>query len=424
MFTGLLVTIYCLLFTYLANRKTDWAIYIIAASLPSYLIRFELLSIPLTLLEAMVIILFGVFLIKNKLSWLKNFYRQPFFGPTISLLFFATLAMFLSPQLRAGAGIWKAYFIEPIMFFIVVTNTINSTAKIKKIIWALGLSLLYLSAVALAQKIGWLAETVPAAFLKPTGQVDRVVSLFGYPNALGLYFGPLIILFSGFLFWGDKKTILQAAKLAIIVVGLIIIILAQSEAAIISIVAVWLLLLLINKKTRLPATMLLLLAVALFFLNPDINQYLSAKLLLKDYSGFIRRLIWQESWQMLKDNWLFGAGLAGYQTKIANYHLPTFEIFLYPHNIFLNFWSELGLIGLLVFGWLNLKFCWNNLRAVIKRNQNYIFNLFLLAIMVQFFIHGLVDAPYLKNDLSMLFWLILAFYVINDKIIHQPTEIA
>lgn len=424
MATGILITIYCLLFACLAHKKSDWAIYIIAASLPSYLIRFELLSIPFTLLEAMVIILFAIFLIKNGFGWLKNFYQQPFFWPMITLIVLATIAVFSSPNLRGAAGIWKAYFIEPMMFFIVLTNTINSTKKINKIIWALGLSLLYLSAAAFAQKIGWLADTVPAAFLKTNGQVDRVVSLFGYPNAIGLYFSPIIILFSGFMFWGDKKIVEQIAKLAIIIIGLTVIIMAKSEAAIISIIAVWLILMIANKKTRLPAVMLVAAVVTLFFLNPDIHQYLSVKLLLKDYSGFIRRLIWQESWQMLKDNWLFGAGLAGYQTKIASYHLPTFEIFLYPHNIFLNFWSELGLIGLIAFFWLIIKFCWQNSRAVINKNKNYIFNLFLLAIMAQFLIHGLVDAPYLKNDLSMLFWLILAFYVINDKMVNRPAEAA
>jgi O-antigen ligase len=64
----------------------------------------------------------------------------------------------------------------------------------------------------------------------------------------------------------------------------------------------------------------------------------------------IRGLQWQEAVNLLKDHWLFGAGLNNYQTLMIQYHQITWlEIFLYPHNIFLNFWVELGLLGLIVF---------------------------------------------------------------------------
>lgn len=400
------LVIFCLLFAWLAWRRLTWAIFIIAAFLPGYLIRFQLLGIPLTLLESMILILFLIFLIKNKLSWLKNFRRQPFFWPIIAIACSATLAVIVSPNLLSALGIFKAYFIEPLLFFIVLISAVKTKNDWQKIFTALGLSAIYLSLFSFWQYFS--AWGVPAAFLKDSGAVDRVVGPFGYPNALGLYLAPIIILFTGLL--GQKNgRFQQAFKLIVIVFSFSAIVLAQSEAAILSVLAIWLLWGLLNKKTRKPFLLLIAIFVIVFLTNSEIRQYLLSKLLLQDYSGFIRRLIWQESWQMLKDHWFFGAGLAGYQTAIAPYHLPTFEIFLYPHNFALNFWSETGLLGLLSFAWLALKFLALNLKKLAGANRWLA--LTLIFILAQWLIHGLVDAPYFKNDLSMMFWLIMALAV-------------
>jgi len=393
-------------------------------------------------------------------------------------------------------GVWKAYFIEPLLFYIVFINVIKTKKQLHNIFWALGLSAIYLSLIAIWQLFsGW---NMPTAFLNPDGSVDRVVSIFGYPNALGLYLGPIIILFTGFLFsknpatsqknysktsskipsfptpsalggkrgWGGFPKFISLKtsnlnflntilKLSIITLSFVVIILAQSEAAILSVVGIWFLWGLIHplchshidkdsikyarchprldlgsrisskaffnikrnpfKNTRYYFLLLIILAVIAFLFIPQINSYLTEKLLLQDYSGFIRRLIWSETGKMLSDNWLLGAGLAGYQAKIAPYHLPTFEIFLYPHNIILNFWSELGILGMFSFFWLIILFLYKNLKAYLKNKTNLL-NLTLLLITIQILVHGLVDAPYFKNDLSILFWIIIGIYVVNKNI--------
>ena len=409
----IIISIFCLLFAWLSFKNLKWPVYLIIAFLPSYLIRFTVFKIPVTLLEAMIIIAFVIFLFRYRLTWLKSFKNNNFFWPLMAVILVASFSAIISPDLSKAAGIWKAYFIEPILFYILLINLIETKKDWQNIFWALGLSALYLSLISFWQfESAW---NVPAAFLQANGSVDRVVSILGYPNALGLYLGPIIILFTGFIFFDRQQKLIQLLKLSVIILSFITIILAKSEAAILSVLAIWLLWGLIIKKTRYYFLSLIILAVMVFIFVPPVNSYLSEKILLQDYSGFIRRLIWQESFTMLKDNWLLGAGLAGYQTKIIPYHLPTFEIFLYPHNIILNFWSELGLAGLLIFAYLLLKFFWLNLKDYLK-NKNNLLNLTLGLVIIQLIIHGLVDAPYLKNDLSVLFWLIIGLYTINLKI--------
>ena len=88
---------------------------------------------------------------------------------------------------------------------------------------------------------------------------------------------------------------------------------------------------------------------------------------------------------------------------------PT-EIYMYPHNIFLNFWSELGIVGALLFCWIIAKFLWQSGKLFLleKDNNNRFIALGLLTSMIVLVVHGLVDVPYFKNDLSALFWISIA----------------
>ena len=405
-----LITIYCLLFLWLCWKHSDWSIYLIIATLPSYLIRFSVLGVPLTLLEIMLICLIGVLTLKNARVYWSKLHIPPggiYIWPILAVVISATIAIFISPDLKGALGIWKAYFIEPILFLAVFVSVIKEKKQLQNVFKALGVSILYLSLIAFWQKFsGW---NVGSAFLNLDGSVDRVTSVFGYPNAIGLYFGPIIILFTGLL----KENGWKILKWLIIILGFTTIILAKSEAAILSVIFIWIIWGLLNKKTRPISGVLAVIILAILVSNTSISEIIGTKLLFQDYSGFVRTLIYQESWEMLKDNWFWGAGLNGYQTAIAPYHLPTFEIFMYPHNIVFNFWSELGLLGLLSFGWLAIVFLGQNFRGWLK-NKN-VLNVALIFSAVQIMIHGLVDAPYFKNDLSILFWVIIGMGIIINR---------
>jgi O-antigen ligase len=121
----------------------------------------------------------------------------------------------------------------------------------------------------------------------------------------------------------------------------------------------------------------------------------------------VRLYQWQETLDMLKDHSLLGVGLDNYQNAFAPYQKTTgIEIFKYPHNIFLNFWSELGLLGLISIFWLMIIFFKTTLLSIFN-NPNRLIYLGLLAGFITLLIHGLVDVPFFKNDLAVLWWLII-----------------
>ena len=79
------------------------------------------------------------------------------------------------------------------------------------------------------------------------------------------------------------------------------------------------------------------------------------------------------------------------------------------YNLFLNFWTEIGLIGLSLF-LLFLVYIVCSLRNLFLEKNILAWPLSLA--WSTWFIHGLVDVPYFKNDLSILFFIFLALTLI------------
>ena len=120
--------------------------------------------------------------------------------------------------------------------------------------------------------------------------------------------------------------------------------------------------------------------------------------------------LWSVALQMLREHPIFGAGLSGFAAAIAPiWNATNIDRYTYPHNIVLNFWTETGLLGLAAFLWILIAgfvLAWRGYRASTGGWQAI--HLGVLLALVAVVVHGLVDVPYWKNDLSVEFWAILA----------------
>jgi len=76
-----------------------------------------------------------------------------------------------------------------------------------------------------------------------------------------------------------------------------------------------------------------------------------------------------------------------------------------PHNIILNFWLEIGLLGLVAFGMIFAKF-FKQTKVKLLQQKSWL-TLGIAAAMITILVHGLIDVPYFKNDLAILFWIII-----------------
>lgn len=445
------IAIFAALFLILALWRVDYALFILIAALAAYLIRFSVLSVHSTALELMILITFSVWFIKKWLPKIKSLFRKgsertpyPFSVEIILLIVFSFIATGIASFNLGALGIWKAYFFEPILVFILIFNIFNEKKDWQKILWAFLLSAISVSALAIYQKIT--GQFIANPFWA-NEETRRVVSWFGYPNAVGLFLAPLVLIFLGWFFSLPRSTTLTKTlkKILIILViaaSLLSIYFARSEGALIGIVAGLVSFGLLAGRRQRIATIILAIIVAgsLFFFAPAKN-FVVTKLTLNDLSGQIRQRQWKETFLALTGTkFITGAGLNNYQAAVAPYHqegiffnrdnIANFdaelrasstlrtkywqpvEIYMYPHNIFLNFWSEIGLLGALVFMWLLFKAFFMALKLSItygreKHPEKYL-ALGLMSALVAIIIHGLVDVPYFKNDLAVMFWIILA----------------
>ncbi len=422
-----LLILYFIFFAVLAVKDLQWALYVIIFSLPSYLIRFKLGWLPMTLLEGMILILFLVWLfetIKHKnIKTLKQIilkYRYLFIWSGLFLLS-ATMAVFVGPDLKAAAGIWKAYFIEPFLFLVVLLTSLKRE-NIKWVWRVLFFQVLILSLVAFYQKLT--GELIPNDFWAAEA-TRRVTSVFGYPNALSLYLAPIITMFLGLGVrakkQGENKWMLN--YLIIVMVGLSAVYFTGSKGAWLGFLAGLVFYGLFYRSARGYFVLILILVTLIGVYAWQAGKIdLTGRATVKGGDSVsVRLMMWQESWQMLKARPWWGAGLAGYQQAVAPYHHKDYiEIYLYPHNVLLNFWSELGLAGLLAF---LLIIVWFYRIGFQKSVGDY--SLICMGGMTTLLVHGLVDVPYFKNDLSMLFWLVVGILLVEkmnqdrEKIINR-----
>lgn len=402
-----------------------WLLIGLFTLLPLYLIRFQIGPLPSTVLEILVWITAATWIytkLKSK-DWtlLANFpNRNLFLISTGLFLLGATIGVFVSPNLRAALGEWKAFYFEPILVGLIVTDTIKTKTDVNKILTGLIIGSLTTAVLAIYQHFtGWL---VPHSFWA-NRNTYRVTGWYGFPNGVGLLLAPLIpiAIYLGSEF--RKKTssteinyLLLSLVLLFALLSPLAIVYSKTTAAMVGLAAGSGVLFLCFKKTRLPAIILGIIGLIGLFLLP--NNPITNELLAKDYSGQLRRDIWTETITYLKLHPIVGTGVAGYSTEIAPFRTnKKIEVFHHPHNIFLTMWVNIGLIGLIGFVGLLLWFFKTIFKDFNKENRN--FKIALLVAMVIWLTTGLVDSPYIKNDWALIFWLFLSLAMVLSRLNKQ-----
>lgn len=118
-----------------------------------------------------------------------------------------------------------------------------------------------------------------------------------------------------------------------------------------------------------------------------------------DYYGFstTRARLWLFSWLLIKEEPLKGIGFGGFG-KAGGQDFGYLE---YPHNLFLEVWLELGLVGLLIlFVWIVL-FCKQGSKVLLERKDS----LFIPTLLVAFvwFLSLQVSGSWVESRFSAAF---------------------
>jgi O-antigen ligase len=417
---NIILAFYALFFTILAWKNFRWSVGWLILTLPAYLLRFQIGPIPITLLEINFLIIFLVWVVKNKKSdWqiLGNFIKNNkiFFIFLSLLILSATISVFIGNDtykdsfaaLKRGAGIWKAFFIEPILlFFILLTRikekSVDSPSLTSNFLFnSLALSTISISLVAIGQQ--FFSCLFPPQ-LWNDNFFGRSTSFFSSPNAIGLFLAPIIILIIAKLWQKNQNKKENVFYIITLLLGIVAIAVSFSDGAFVAlatglIIFIWL----IGFKKS--AVLAVLIGIILIAFTPR----LQSAVLFQDKAGQNRLALWSYTEKFLTaspNNFIFGAGLRKFFHSVQTpfYNPQTLERLNYPHNIFLNFWTEIGLFGMIGFMGIFILSIWQAWKI---KKINLILGTGFISALSVIFIHGLVDVPYFKNDLTILFWLIL-----------------
>jgi O-antigen ligase len=254
-------------------------------------------------------------------------------------------------------------------------------------------------------------EGIPHPWNISIAEGRRATGPFPYPNALALFVVPV-----GARALTKLSSFRSILPLVTVIAAFLACLLARSDGGLIALgVATWLALFfspplsIPNARYSIPVRKVLVvvsaLAILLGALIPKLHQPILRELTFQNWSGKVRMYMWRDTRAMLKDHWFLGAGFGGYPTIFKPYQRTTgIEVFQYPHNILLNFWSETGILGLIAFAWILIA--WATCIRRSNRSRLLPATYYLLPLLV-LLIHGLIDVPYFKNDLAILFWLLV-----------------
>lgn len=370
---------------------------LLPVAMPFYLVRFSIGGLPSTFLEVYLGIFFLVFTVTYRFSgWKLAGERMGGWRPWL-ILWLATslLAAFVAPSLWTGLGLWRAYILEPVLVFATLFVVVHEEEVRRRIVWMLFATLWGVVVWAIVQFIT--GKGIPHPWNVAITAGRRATGPYLYPNALALFVTPIAAF--AFAEWIKRPRFFFALLTAI--GGLLGILLAKSDGGLIALCAAVIAVLCSKRWGRLLVAVGAVLWVVGLVAMPGLRTSIWHELTFKGWSGQVRLFIWRESWQMLKDHWIFGAGLGGYPTVFNVYHKArAIEIFQYPHTILFNFWTETGLLGLITFA--GIIFYW--VKQVWKKNAE---RLLSLAPLIAILVHGLVDVPYFKNDLAIVFWMLV-----------------
>lgn len=394
------------------NLFRTWSITLftwIPALLPAYLLRFSIGPIPTTVLECLFLLaITHITAIHGVEPWKQGWKRISSWHLAIILWVAATLlAVWIAPSHIAALGLWRAYILEPILFFILAHGILDEKGKhiIARSLVIGGIGVALWSIVQYIFGIGIPHPWNTSFFTR------RATGPFPFPNAVALFSAPIAALCIGVMMQKSNLLSKRFAWIGFLFCSFAVI-LAHSVGGMIAISTALLFGLVFNKKTRIYGAIILLALPIAYGLAPTkISAPIVKTLTFQDWSGYVRIRMWKDTIVMLQDHPVFGAGLGAYPTLFKKYQTTTgIEIFQYPHNIVLNLWSETGIFGMIAFlciigTWIRIGW------------KNHLVLLSLIAILI----HGIVDVPYFKNDLAFAFW-IFAYIASTYKKASQQRE--
>jgi O-antigen ligase len=177
-----------------------------------------------------------------------------------------------------------------------------------------------------------------------------------------------------------------------------------------------------TSRARLWLAVATFVVVIALFQVPQVAKRFAGQFNLFDSQTTIRgRLrIFSDTLSTMREHPIFGNGLGGYHYVFRGTILE-----IYPHDVWLTFWVEVGLLGMVAFAVIFFGLLYRGWRAFSHATGFYRALLWgASGSFVLWGVHGLVDSPYWKNDMSIEFWILAALELAAIRAITERASTA
>lgn len=374
-----------------------------SASLPVYIVRWHYGPLPTTLLETLIWLTVALYIAMLWSEKRRPAARTAYDIPIALFLIAGLIGIVAAPDHLRAAGIYRAYFIEATAVYYVAVDVLRTSEDIRR----------------------WFAVVAIGAAVYAFGEIVLFIYVFLHhalllgaapaflntsPNADAMYLEPLLAFAAAFVAFPSVRRERYAAAVVLALL-LLATIMTLSRASYLAMATLAIVFVLSLPTARIRAWAIAGIAVlALVVLEvPIIGQRISTLA----SSASLRTSIYGQALQMLSHRPIFGAGISGFPIRAAPYR-PSWQVVeLYPHDVWLTTWSEVGLLGVVAFAIIFFGAVWRGFAALPRAADVYRPIIWgSVGSLILFFVHGLFDTPFWKNDLSVEFFLIIALQVV------------
>ncbi|MDI6778045.1 MAG: O-antigen ligase family protein [Patescibacteria group bacterium] len=352
--------------------------------------------------------------------------------PVALIIIGLVLSILANKNYYVGLGALKGWFVLPILFAVIFFDSLKKNEKLLK--WSLAAIFFGGMLVAIEGIYYW--------FFGLLTYDGRLRIFYDSPNQLAMFLS-LVLLVALFLFINEEKKLEKTTYgIGAVLLGINLYFTYSYGAWLAAGVATAIYLWLVYAKLMRKWTAVFLLIFIIVFLAWGT----SIKLKNIESEGTrsslaSREMIWKSAGLMVKNNPVFGIGPGNFQNTYLEYqkYFPPYLEWAVPqpHNLYLAFWLEAGLLGIIGFIWLIGLFFRDNKKVYpftktggghaalvyetkkqtqesLSKENNFgdgargLYGVICFAIMLYFLIHGLVDTTYWRNDMAILFWVVIA----------------
>ena len=390
----------------------EYLIYFTIFFIPTYLIRFSVFGVPTNVLEILV----GI----TAIAWLINKFKDQHpkakainNKPTALVIGIFLLAVGLvlgtlfSIDVRASLGALKSWFLVPLVFAAVVKSVLVTTQQKRQALYALAYSGAGVALVGLGY---WLLGKFTFD--------GRLAAFYESPNMLAMYVVVAFLIVTQLLVQSSKLKVqsyrskLKSFKFLIVVLSFALcassLFLTRSVGAFIGIAGAIVAATLYARFQvwrKLWITFFVIVVITGFLL-PTLSLFTNPWQA-GSSSLASRFMVWQASFKIISQHWFFGIGPGTFQEAYLSQQ-KNFPPFLewaipHPHSIFLDTYLSAGLLGL-----MGLLLILAGFFSQLSKEKDQFVVSCLLLVVSYLLIHGAIDNTLWRNDMVMIFWLVLA----------------